>query len=128
MGGSCYRTNAEKIGAMRVFVVIAMLFSAGSASVAAEREIRAVEGGVVCFSPHRLREGIVAANRGDDKWAGELGCVRLRAGVPGLLISPYLRPAQPLQVRLMPVGGEAATVWGYSVSFTTKSGAKLKFD
>ena len=83
------------------------------------------DGGVVCFSPFKLSEAIVAANRGDGRWLRELGCVHTRAGVKGVLITPNAAPAEPWQVRLMPEGGQAATVWGYAPSFQTRSGRKF---
>lgn len=113
---------------MRQIVIVAaamVLFVSPSPAYEVKKDMLTVEGGVVCISPFRLREGIAAVNQGDKKWTEELGCVRLRDGVRALRIRSDEGLLDPWQVRLMPEGYDAVTVWGYVNSFTTTGGKKL---
>jgi len=92
-------------------------------SSARPAEVQTVDGGVVCLRPFELREGIVAANRNDQAWLRELGCVRLSGGIRAVLIDPNAAPAAPWQVRLYPPGKpDGITGWGYAPSFQTRDG------
>lgn len=86
-------------------------------------EVMTVEGGVVCFSPFNLRQGIVAANHNDQKWLREIGCVKMRGGIRTILIDPNAGLGEPWQVRLYPgKDSDGVTGWGYAPSFQTKAG------
>lgn len=108
---------------MRTTLTAAILAVSLVGATAGERDILTAEGGIVCFSPYRLSEGIAAAKKGDTAWMQEIGCLITKGGISALLITP---PHMPLdewwQVRVMPEGGPAATVWGYAQAFTNKAG------
>src|SRR5690348_175518 len=74
--------------------------------------------GVLCATPFQLRKAIVAANRGDHHRVRRLGCVKTGDGVKATLIDQITPPAGPWQVRLMPEGASAVTMWGYASSFS----------
>jgi hypothetical protein len=92
---------------------------------AADLEIRTVSGGVLCTTPFQLRKAIIAAHHGDERRVRRLGCMTTSDGVSAILIDESAPFAGPWQVRLMPEGAPAATMWGYASSFKTKSGKRL---
>lgn len=103
----------------------ALISQALSAS-AWERDVLTIQGAVFCTSPFKLSEGITAANRGDEKWMKEIGCYKVKADIPVVLITPLLDYARPLQARLL-LGDEAYTIWAFSSEFKTKKGGRLTF-
>lgn len=112
---------------MRLVAAAAIaLMSQASFASAWERDALTIQGAVICTSPFKLSEGITAANRDDEKWMKEIGCFRVKANIPVVLITPLLDFARPLQARLM-LGDDAFTVWAFSSEFKTKKGAKLTF-
>ena len=92
---------------------------------AGDREIRTVSGGVLCATPFQLRKAIIAAHLGDEGRMRRLGCMRTRDGVRAIVIDESVPFAGPWQVRLMPDGAPAVTMWGYASSFKTTSGQRL---
>ena len=108
---------------MQFWMVLALSVISTNA-LARDAEALTVEGGVVCLSPLKLKEGIIAANRGDLKWVSELGCIRLRKNFKVILIDREKPLGVPWQVRITNEGGSAVTAWGYARSFKSRSGTK----
>lgn len=90
-------------------------------------EILTVDGGVACLSPYRLSEGIAAANKGDNAWMAEKGCLRLKGDLPATKINLAAKIGKLdewWQVRVhAPNGG--VTVWAYAQSFKTVAGKQF---
>lgn len=106
-------------------LVYSAILIAGICGQADARDVLTVQGGVVCLSPFRLSEGIAASNRGDPKWASEVGCIRLKGGLKGVVIGPITTIYRPLQVRIFGENDQAGTFWGYADAFSTPKGGKL---
>jgi hypothetical protein len=88
-------------------------------------EIRTVAGAVLCTTPFQLRKAIVAAHRGEAARVRQLGCTVTGEGVKAIVTDRSAPFAGPWQVRLMPEGAPAITMWGYTSSFKSKFGEPL---
>lgn len=108
------------------WIVGLILAGTTSAAFAAEPDVLTVGGGVVCLSPFKLSEGIVASNRGDSNWVKELGCVTLADGHRAIIVRKGSDWASPWQVRLTFENGTAVTGYGFSASFKTLNGKRFK--
>ena len=112
----------------QILLLCAAILAATNANAdgrGSKSEVLTANGGVLCFSPINLREGIVAARRGDERGTRELGCMITRAGIRAVRIAPTAPLGDDWQVRLFVDALPAITVWGEAWSFTAMDGKKL---
>jgi hypothetical protein len=105
---------------MKHLLPIALVLSLVPLGAASDLEIRTVAGAVFFTTP-----SIVAAHRGEAARVRQLGCTVTGEGVKAIVTDRSAPFAGPWQVRLMPEGAPAITMWGYTSSFKSKSGEPL---
>jgi hypothetical protein len=88
-------------------------------------QIRTVSGQVLCRTPFQLGKAIIALHLGHEGRIRRLGCMETSDGMKGIIIDQSVPFAGPWQVRLMPEGGPAFTMWAYAWSLRTESGKGL---
>jgi hypothetical protein len=112
-------------GMLLITLVLSLVPLSGDTS---DLEIRTVAGAVLCTTPFQLRKSIVAAHRDEAARVRQLGCTVTGDGVKAIVTDRSAPFAGPWQVRLMPEGAPAVTMWGYASSFKSKTGEPLSLN
>lgn len=89
----------------------------------AEEEFRTTEYAVLCDSPFNLKEAVTAMS--DQAWLRSIRCIRAQGGLPVRRIQPSNDYETPWQVRVMPPGKAAVTLWGNRWEFTRADGRRI---